>query len=201
MYLESESELREILGSANGRSVQKQISHLEKHSINFIHHSPFLILSTYAPDGLPDASPRGGSAGFVKIIDDQRIIIPDAKGNNRLDTLDNITKTGQIGCLFLIPGVDETLRINGTARISTAAEYLELFTDERNPPKVCIEITSQEIYLHCAKALMRSKLWDSDLQINRADFPTMGVMLKDHIQSDAPAESQAEMVKRYKEDL
>ncbi|WP_249422296.1 MSMEG_1061 family FMN-dependent PPOX-type flavoprotein [Marinomonas lutimaris] len=159
MYLESEEQLRELYGYAKGRAKDKQLPSLERHSSNFLAHSPFVTISTYAKSGSVDCSPRGGNPGFVKIINDNCIILPDGKGNNRLDSLVNIIETGQIGCLFLIPGVDETLRINGLARISTSPEYLNLFSDDRNPPKTCIEITIKEVFLHCAKALMRSELW------------------------------------------
>ena len=201
MYLESEEQLREIYGYAKGRAKDKQLPSLERHSCNFLAHSPFVTISTYAKSGSVDCSPRGGNPGFVKIINDNCIILPDGKGNNRLDSLVNIIETGQIGCLFLIPGVDETLRINGLARISTSPEYLNLFSDDRNPPKTCIEITIKEVFLHCAKALMRSELWSLKAQIDRADFPTMGAMINDQLSIKDDPETQEDMIARYKRDL
>lgn len=201
MYLESEEQLRELYGYAKGRAKDKQLPSLEHHSSNFLAHSPFVTISTYAKSGSVDCSPRGGNPGFVKIINDNCIILPDGKGNNRLDSLVNIIETGQIGCLFLIPGVDETLRINGLARISTSPEYLSLFSDDRNPPKTCIEITIKEVFLHCAKALMRSELWSLKAQIDRADFPTMGAMINDQLSIKDDPESQEDMIARYKRDL
>ena len=201
MYLESEEQLRELYGYAKGRAKDKQLPSLERHSSNFLAHSPFVTISTYAKSGFVDCSPRGGSPGFVKIINDNCIILPDGKGNNRLDSLVNIIETGQIGCLFLIPGVDETLRINGLARISTSPEYLSLFSDDRNPPKTCIEITIKEVFLHCAKALMRSELWSLKAQIDRADFPTMGAMINDQLSIKDDPETQEDMIARYKRDL
>jgi hypothetical protein len=201
MYLESEEQLRELYGYAKGRAKDKQLPSLERHSCNFLAHSPFVTISTYAKSGSVDCSPRGGTPGFVKIINDNCIILPDGKGNNRLDSLVNIIETGQIGCLFLIPGVDETLRINGLARISTSPEYLSLFSDDRNPPKTCIEITIKEVFLHCAKALMRSELWSLKAQIDRADFPTMGAMINDQLSIKDDPESQEDMIARYKRDL
>jgi uncharacterized protein len=201
MYLESEEQLREFYGYAKGRAKDKQLPSLERHSSNFLAHSPFVTISTYAKSGSVDCSPRGGNPGFVKIINDNCIILPDGKGNNRLDSLVNIIETGQIGCLFLIPGVDETLRINGLARISTSPEYLNLFSDERNPPKTCIEITVKEVFLHCAKALMRSELWSLKAQIDRADFPTMGAMINDQLSIKDDPEAQEDMIARYKRDL
>ncbi|MCJ8319526.1 MAG: pyridoxamine 5'-phosphate oxidase family protein [Colwellia sp.] len=201
MVIESEEQLREIYGHAKGRAKDKQLNALEKHSINFIEHSPFLTISTHSSTGFVDCSPRGGAPGFVKILNEKTILLPEAKGNNRLDSLCNIIETGNIGCLFLIPGVDETLRINGTARISTSSDYLALFSNERNPPKACIELTITEVFLHCAKALMRSKLWSESSKIKRSDFPTMGVMINDQLCVTGVAEKHQDMVERYQKDL
>lgn len=201
MYLESEEQLREIYGYPKGRAKDKQLPSLERHSSNFLAHSPFVTISTYAKSGSVDCSPRGGSPGFVKIINDNCIILPDGKGNNRLDSLVNIIEMGHIGCLFLIPGVDETLRVNGLARVSTSPEYLNLFSDDKNPPKTCIEITIKEVFLHCAKALMRSELWSLKTQIDRAGFPTMGAMINDQLSIKDDPETQEDMLARYKRDL
>ena len=201
MYIETEEQLRNIYGFPKGRAKDKQLGALEKHSINFIEHSPFVTISTYAKSGLADCSPRGGNPGFVKIITENRIIIPDAKGNKRLDSLVNIIETGKVGCLFLIPGVDETLRVNGCARISQKTEYLNMFHNENNAPLTCIEITIKEVFLHCAKALMRSKLWSPQELIERSNFPTMGRMINDQLSVVEEPESQEDMVKRYERDL
>lgn len=201
MYITSEDELRELYGFAKGRAKEKQLSQLEKHSINFIQHAPFFTLSTYNKSGEVDCSPRGGDSGFVKVLDETHLLVPDARGNNRLDSLVNIVERGNVGCLFLIPGVDETLRINGLARISTKDEHLALFEGEGPLPKTCLEITVTEVFLHCAKSLMRSKLWSSEVQIERSSFPTMGQMIKDQIGSQEEPESQAEMLARYKQSL
>ncbi len=201
MYIASEEQLRALYGFPKGRSKEKQLTKLEYHAKNFIAHSPFLTISTHGESGFMDCSPRGGSPGFVKVLDDNRFVIPDGKGNNRLDSLINIIETGDIGCLFLIPGIDETLRVNGTARISQNESHLNLFSRERNPPKVCIEITVNEVFLHCAKALMRSKLWSSESNIERSAFPTMATMINDQLQITDPPESQDEMVARYQKDL
>lgn len=139
--------------------------------------------------------------GLLKLSTISCVIIPDGKGNNRLDSLVNIIETGDIGCLFLIPGVDETLRVNGSARISTSAEYLSLFANDRNPPKTCIEIIIKEVFLHCAKALMRSELWSQKSHLNRSLLPSMGEMINDQISITDRPESQENMVARYKNDL
>ena len=201
MYIESEEKLREIYGYAKGRAKDKQLPSLERHSSKFIVHSPFVVISTYSKSGSADCSPRGGKPGFVKILNENCIILPDGKGNNRLDSLVNIIETADIGCLFLIPGVDETLRINGVARISTSVEHLGLFSGDRNPPKTCVEITIKEVFLHCAKALMRSELWLSESKIDRSDFPTLGTMINDQLSITNSPESQEDMIARYKQDL
>jgi PPOX class probable FMN-dependent enzyme len=201
MYIESEQQLREIYGHPKGRAKDKQLSALEQHCINFIEHSPFITISTRANSGLVDCSPRGGKPGFVKVQSATCIIIPDSKGNNRLDSLVNIVETGDIGCLFLIPGVDETLRINGVARISTSVDYLSLFSNNKHPPKTCIELTIKEVFLHCAKALMRSKLWEPNSIIERTLLPTMGSMINDQLSINESPENQEHMVARYEHDL
>jgi uncharacterized protein len=151
--------------------------------------------------GVLDASPRGGAPGFVKVPDAHTLLIPDAPGNNRLDTLENIVATGHIGLLFLLPGVDETLRVNGTAVLSTHRTDLDLCTDDKRTPKLVIRVSVQAAYLHCAKALMRSKLWSPDVQVPRDVMPSMGEMMKDQIGGDIPAETQAQMLVRYAKDL
>ena len=201
MRITTIEQLRELYDFPSGRAKDKVLGKLEKHSINFIEHAPFLVLSSSNAQGKLDASPRGGQPGFVKVLNENQIVIPDAKGNNRLDSLTNIIETGDIGLLFFIPGVDETLRINGKAYISTDADRLELFASENNPPKSCIVVTIEAIFLHCAKAFMRSKLWDLDSQLDRNSFPTMGQMLKDQLQSEGTLETRTEMVKRYMKDL
>ena len=201
MNIETVEQLRELYSFPKGRAVDKQLSQLEKHSINFINHSPLVVISTFGNNGGVDVSPKGGTAGFVKVLNDKEILIPDSKGNNRIDGLVNIVETGQIGTLFFIPGVDETLRINGQASITADPELLASFREDRNPPKTGIKIHIQEVFLHCAKAFMRSKLWSVDTQINRKDFPTIGQMINDQLGVVEKPESQQSMVQRYQADL
>lgn len=201
MKIETASQLRELYGYPKGRAKDKVLNRLEKHAINFINTSPFLVMSTSSYKGNQDASPRGGSPGFVKVLDEKTLVIPDAKGNNRVDSISNIIETNSIGLLFLIPGVDETLRINGSAFLSTDVSYLKLFIEENNPPKACIIISVKEVFLHCAKAFMRSKLWEASAQIDRESFPTMGEMLKDQLGSKEAPETREAMLARYKKDL
>ena len=201
MYLDTTSQLRELYDLPSDRARAKQLDALEQHSIRFIETSPFVVVASVSADGAIDASPRGGSPGFVHVVSDTSLLIPDAKGNNRVDTLTNVVETGAIGCLFLIPGVDETLRVNGRARVSTFAEHLARIAAEKNPPASCIEVTITEVFLHCAKAFMRSELWAPESRVERSALPTMGEMLKDQLGLDTPAESPEAMKRRYEPDL
>ena len=152
-----------------------------------------------------DASPRGGAPGFVKVIDTQTLLIPDAPGNNRLDTLENILDTGQLGLLFMLPGFDETLRVNGQASLSTDPSALQLCANARRTPVLVIRVRVQAAYLHCAKAFMRAQLWNPSRHAQRHLMPSMGEMLRDQIQStqghDMGVETQEEMMARYRQSL
>ena len=148
-----------------------------------------------------DSSPRGGVPGFVKVLTDSQLAIPDSSGNNRLDSLNNVVETGRIGLLFLIPGMDETLRLNGSAFISNNTNMLSRFSSELKQPKTCIVVEIEEVFFHCAKAFMRSKLWSPDSKIERSEMPSMGQMLHDQIGGNSKIETQDEMVKRYQKDL
>lgn len=201
MFINDEATLREHYGWPKGRAKSKVLTELEKHSIHFIKSSPFLMLSTYSASGQADASPRGGEPGFVHIVDNKTLLMPDAKGNNRVDSLVNIIETGHVGCLFLIPGIDETLRINGTAKISIDPSYLERYDHMLNKPRSCLVITINELFLHCAKAFMRSKLWGPEYRLERPGFPTLGKMLNEQIGLTNRSETQEEMVERYKKGL
>jgi PPOX class probable FMN-dependent enzyme len=154
--------------------VRKQMDRLDRHCLRFVQLSPFLVLASGDKQGLFDASPRGGEPGFVKAPDSATLLIPDAPGNNRLDTLENILSNGRIGLLFLIPGVDETLRVNGRARLQDDVSLVEQFKNEKRVPRLVIEVKVEDVYLHCAKALMRSKLWDPNVKVERSVLPTMG---------------------------
>ncbi|MFK7810381.1 MAG: pyridoxamine 5'-phosphate oxidase family protein [Saprospiraceae bacterium] len=201
MKIKTTEQLRELYGFPKGRAKDKVLSELEKHSKHFIEKSPFLVLATFDKAGNADTSPRGGAPGFVRCIDETTIAIPDAKGNNRIDSLVNIVETSHVGLLLLLPGVDETLRINGKGHITTDQEILGLFDQENRPPKSCIVVEIEEVFLHCAKAFMRSKLWAEESKINRKDFPTIGQMLKDQLNGTEEVESHEDMLKRYEKDL
>ncbi|MEM7551524.1 MAG: pyridoxamine 5'-phosphate oxidase family protein [Bacteroidota bacterium] len=199
--VKSIEELRELYGEPKERAVKKQLSKLDVHCNNFISKSPFSVLSSFSSKGQVDSSPRGGIPGYVKVLNENELVIPDWKGNNRIDSLMNILETSRIGILFFIPGMDETLRINGSAVISIDDELLDVLSESGKKPKTCILVTVEEAFLHCAKALMRSKLWSSDSHLERSEMPTMGQMLKDQIGLNGEPESQKAMIERYNEDL
>ncbi|MBW8315855.1 MAG: pyridoxamine 5'-phosphate oxidase family protein, partial [Hydrogenophaga sp.] len=181
--------LRALYDPVRERSAKKELPRLDVHATRFIGFSPLVVLSSAGANGALDASPRGGEPGFVKVLDPQTLLIPDAPGNNRLDTLENIVQTGQIGLLFLVPGMDETLRVNGSAMLTTDEADRTLFTYARRVPKLVVRVTVQASYLHCAKALMRSSLWDASRQVERSVMPSMGEMLRDQIGDRLSAET------------
>jgi len=196
----SQEELRALYAQPKDRTLRKELDHLDKHCRRIISLSPFVVLATTNPDGTADATPRGGDPGFVVVEDDRTLLLPDRPGNNRLDSLSNVVANPGVGLLFLIPGVDETLRVNGTAAIHDDDDLRARFTEGR-PPATVIAITVREAYLHCAKALMRSRLWDPEAQIERSELPTLGEMLRDQLESTDEPEPQDEMLERYKAEL
>ncbi len=201
MLIQSIEQLRTLYASPKERAVKKQLPALDKHCRQFIALSPFVVLGSQGADDALDASPRGGAPGFVKVTDAGQLLIPDSPGNNRLDTLENVIHTGRVGMLFLIPGIDETLRVNGHAKLTTETELLKRCTSELKPPKLVIQVDVTQAYLHCAKAFMRSKLWDRSTQIDRTRLPTMGEMIGEQTGMSGSPETQAEMLERYKNDL
>jgi uncharacterized protein len=193
--------LRRHYAQPLARAVQKEMPALDTHCRHFIALSPFVILATGDGAHQLDASPRGGDPGFVKVTADGALLIPDAPGNNRLDSFENIVDTGQVGLLFLIPGVDETLRINGRGSLSIDPQDLAACTSERRTPKLVVRVSVTAAYLHCAKAFMRSKLWDPASRIDRAALPTAAKMISDQTGIVVAPETQEAMARRYAPDL
>lgn len=193
--------LRRLYAAPMARALSKQLAALDKHCRAFVALSPFVVLSTSDAQFNLDASPRGGAPGFVKIDGSGALLIPDAPGNNRLDSLQNIVATGRAGLLFMIPGVDETLRVNGRASLSVADAHRLACADARRLPKLVIRIEVEAAYLHCAKAFMRSRLWQADAQVPRSTLPTLGQMIGEQTGMAGPAETQEQMLRRYAADL
>ena len=180
------------------RSLRKSLTKLDAHMRHFISLSPFLCLGT-SGEGGDDVTPRGDSPGFVHVLDDQTLLIPDWPGNNRLDSLTNVVANPNVGLLFLIPGVNETLRVNGSAEITMEPVLLERWTVNGKHPRSAMRVTVREAYLHCAKALMRSKLWEDDYRIERKELPTYAQMLKDQgVTTQSVDELQAAIDESYR---
>lgn len=202
--LHTTDELRALYAPARERSVLKELPALDFHARRFVALSPFLVIASGGEDG-QDASPRGGAPGFVKAPDAHTLLIPDSPGNNRLDTLHNLLRIPQVGLLFLVPGVDETLRVNGMAELRTDEDLRETCRDERRVPALVIRVTVQACYLHCAKALMRSELWDPARRQPRSCMPSMGEMMRDQMADRVTPgtvfETQEQMLVRYRQTL
>lgn len=169
-------ELQAVYGTPVRRSLSKEIDYISDHYRTFIEKAPFVVVATCGPEGL-DCSPRGDPPGFVRVHDDHTVLIPDRRGNNRLDTLRNIVRDSRISLLFLIPGVGETMRINGDATITTNIDLCESFALNGKTPRSVIIVSVKTIYFQCQKALARSGLWRAETQIPRADLPSTGTML------------------------
>ncbi|MGY9014366.1 MAG: pyridoxamine 5'-phosphate oxidase family protein [Rhodospirillales bacterium] len=199
--IESVEQLREIYKPSTGRAAVKVLTKLEKHSRQFIDLSPFLVMSSMGTDGIADISPRGEAPGFVQILDDMTVAIPDRPGNNRLDTFTNILSNPAVGLIFFIPGIDEILRLQGDAELRDDENLKVKFEVKGKRPAAVVVVKLREVYLHCAKAIMRAELWEEASKIDRSLLPSMGQIMKEQIGSVGPAETQEEMVARNKEVL
>jgi hypothetical protein len=170
-------QLEALYGAPSQRALLKELDHISLHYRAFIEHSPFVVLATSGPEGL-DCSPRGDPAGFVRVVDERTVMIPDRRGNNRTDSLRNIVRDPRVSLLFLIPGVGETLRINGDAAIVTDEALCQSFQMHGKPPRSVLVVAVQRVYFQCQKALARSRLWHADAQVERSRLPTAGQILQ-----------------------
>jgi uncharacterized protein len=169
---ERPEQLREFYDAPMDVAVRKDIGHIDELCRRLIAAAPMLFVATFSSEGHADVSPRGGQPGFVTVLDDKHIAIPDATGNRRLDTLENVVSSGRVALIFVIPGRDTTLRVNGHAVVTAAPELLERLTPVGKPPKTAIVVEAEEVYTHCPKAFVRSKLWDPDSWPDPATLPT-----------------------------
>lgn len=176
--IRDEATLAALYGEPSGAAVAKEIDYIHPHYAAMIAASPFMVLATSGPDGL-DTSPRGDPAGFVHILDDRTLLIPDRRGNNRIDSLRNIVHDPRVALLFLIPGVGETLRVNGRATISVAPDLLARFEFRGTLPRSVLVVTAERVYFQCPKALVRSELWNPDKHISRKALPSSGTIIGD----------------------
>jgi len=175
-YVTSIDDLETIYEKVSPAALIKEINYISDHYRAFIEKSPFMVVATSGPGGL-DCSPRGDPAGFVRVVDSETVLLPDRRGNNRLDTLRNLVNDPRAALLFLIPGIGETLRINGRGYIVTEPELLKTFEMQGKIPTSVIMFKAERVYFQCSKALMRSRLWQTDSQISRQELPTNGEIL------------------------
>ena len=171
------ADLEAHYGTPNERSLRKEIDHVNADYRRFIESSPFVVLATGGPEGL-DCSPRGDAPGFVRIVDEHTLALPDRPGNNRVDSLRNVIASAQVALLFMVPGVGETLRVNGRARVSSDAALLASFAVDGKPPRSVLVIDVESVYFHCSKAIVRSNLWDPSRHVERSQLPSAGEMLR-----------------------
>jgi PPOX class probable FMN-dependent enzyme len=185
MRLESIDELRAIYRPPGRGPIDKVIHRLDEHCVDFIAKSPFFVLSTADADGVCDGSPKGGPSGFVQVLDEQKLGWADFSGNNRLDSFQNLVANDRVALLFLIPGLDETLRVNGRAELVTDAELCARFAIDGKPARVVVAVTVAEVYIHCAKALRRAALWSPETWLDLTLLPSAACIVKDHARIDA----------------
>lgn len=188
--IETIEQLREIYPQPHELAIKKERAELDKYSRQFLSLSAFSIISTSSSDGLMDCSPRGDYPGFIQVFDNQTIAIPDRPGNSRLDSLSNIVENPNIGILSLIPGFNECLRINGTAKIVTNHDLLIRFKYQDKLPKTLILVSIKAVYFHCAKAIIRSKLWQVESQVERDRMPSLGRIVMQQLD---PSTSEADI--------
>jgi PPOX class probable FMN-dependent enzyme len=188
----TEAELRARFATPGRLAVLKQLDRLDHNCRRFIGLSPFLCLATSRPDGLADNSPRGDAPGFVQVLDERTLLIPDRPGNNRLDSMTNLVHNPNVGLLFFIPGVTETLRVNGRARLVTSPNLLARFEVRGRTPEVAILVKVAEAFLHCSKALIRSRLWQENARVDRRALPSLGRMIAEIADPESRPETVAE---------
>jgi hypothetical protein len=196
--VEDFEELRELYGAPSERSVKKQLSRFDRHCRAFIARSPFLVMASSDPSGRCDASPKGDAPGFVQVLDDETLLIPDRLGNNRVDTIGNLLERPGVGLIFFVPGLNETLRVNGRARITTDPALLEPLAVNGKLPRSGILVAAEEVYFHCGKALIRSDLWNPEKQLSRSEFPSLGRILADQIGGMSVEEAEQATAESYR---
>ena len=187
----TEQELRDLMGEPSDGAVKKETSGLTEQARRFVERSPFVLLATASRDGTCDVSPKGDPAGFVRVLDDRHLVIPDRPGNRRFDGFLNILETGRIGLIFLVPGRQETLRVNGRAWITQDPDLLDTMLVQGKRPWFALGVEVEECFLHCAKALVRSHLWETDSWPDLSTVPTGAELLRSSPKIDMPLEELA----------
>ncbi|QDM16243.1 pyridoxamine 5'-phosphate oxidase family protein [Tardiphaga sp. vice304] len=194
-------DLRSIYPAPHGRVIAKARPTLDVHSAKFIGLSPFCVMASSGPDGTVDASPRGGGVGFVRVTSPSELLMPDRPGNNRVDTLQNLLHgSGFLQLIFFVPGIDDSLRVSGMAKLVRDPELMASMEEFGKLPRAVLRITVTEAYFHCGKALMRSKLWFSEAQVKRSVMPSISEIVHDQTQIGEPV-GQAEIDAAYRQQL
>lgn len=179
--MSTEAELREIVKEPSQTLWDKDIGRIDEHARTIIAHSPFVLLATSDSEGTCDVSPKGDPAGSVLVLDDHRLVIADRPGNHRIDSFRNVLHNPRVGLLFLVPGMNETLRVNGRATLVSDAPFFDDLTVQGKRPRLALLVDVEELYMHCAKAFLRSSLWAPETWPDRKSLPTLGQIAKDHL--------------------
>ena len=202
MAIDSVAKLRAVYRPPRARSGLKVLDHLDVHCRNFLALSPLCVISSSRADGRADASPRGDLPGcLAHVLDDKTLLLPDRPGNRQLDTLTNLVERPYVGLVFFVPGWNETLRINGRAEIVSEREFLAPLAIRGKLPILVLKVTVEQAYLHCAKALIRARIWEPEARVERSRFPTYGQVLADQIAGADAAEIDADSAESARTDL
>jgi PPOX class probable FMN-dependent enzyme len=194
-------QIRAGYGEVSALAKDKVLAQLDQHARAFIARSPFLILGTADAQGRQDVSPRGDPPGFVKVLDEQTLAVPDRPGNRRIDSISNIASHPNVSLLFIVPGFDDTLRVNGTAKVSRDPELLKALVVDGRAALAALVISVDEVFMHCAKAFIRSRLWDPDSRQDRRTFPSLGRIIADQIAGVDAHDADQKIDQNYREEL
>jgi uncharacterized protein len=194
-------QLRAHYGEINPLARRKVLPRLDRYCREFIRLSPFLVLATCDAEGGVDASPRGDAPGFVQVLDDVTVLVPDRPGNNRVDSYGNVLASPGVGLLFMVPGLNETLRVNGTARVVTDAALLAPSAVQGKAPRAGLLVAVREAFFHCGKALIRAQLWDPARQVPRSEFPSIGRIVAEQTGACAAEEADRVVQENYRTGL
>jgi PPOX class probable FMN-dependent enzyme len=198
----TDEQLRAITGEPSGRAVDKVLERLDKHCISLIEHSPFMLIASTDEAGNLDVSPKGDPPGFVRVLDDRTLAIPDRKGNRRADTFSNVLKKPHVALLFMVPGFRETLRVTGTAQVVRDTELRVSMAVNDSAPDLVLVVSVTDSFFHCAKCVIRSGIWQPDSWMDVSDMPTFGTILKDQTHAHEPAEDvDAQIAESYRNRL
>lgn len=198
MTVDDAEQLRSLVGEVHPLAERKVLDRLDRYCRDFIALSPFLVLATADAEGRADASPRGDGPGFVQVLDEKTLLIPDRRGNNRVDSYGNVLSASGVGLIFFVPGINETLRVNGQARMTTEPALLQPLAMQEKVPKLGLIVAVEEAFFHCGKALIRSKLWAPEAQVERESFPTLGRIVAEQTKAITVAEAEANMTEGYR---